>query len=72
MTQMATPVALATLDDLIQQAGGGDPIRVAVVNAAQAAVLETLREAASRCSSAAPPRSSRPPRRSGGTSIHKR
>ncbi len=40
MTQTATPVALATLDDLIQRAGGGNPIRVAVVNAAQAAVLE--------------------------------
>ncbi len=36
---------LATLDDLIQQAREGDPIRVAVVNAAQAAVLETLRDA---------------------------
>lgn len=35
----------ATLDDLIQQARGEDPIRVAVVNAAQAAVLKTLREA---------------------------
>lgn len=46
MTQTATPVALATLDDLIQRADGGNPIRVAVVNAAQAAVLETLREAA--------------------------
>ncbi len=37
---------LATLDDLIQQARGGEPIRVAVVNAAQGAVLETAREAA--------------------------
>ncbi|MCH4562560.1 bifunctional enoyl-CoA hydratase/phosphate acetyltransferase [Halomonas sp. EGI 63088] len=46
MTKTATPVALATLDDLVQQARGGDPIRVAVVNSAQAAVLETLREAA--------------------------
>ncbi len=36
---------LATLDDLVQQARHGDPIRVAVVNAAQAAVLETLRDA---------------------------
>ncbi|SHF67333.1 phosphate acetyltransferase [Modicisalibacter ilicicola DSM 19980] len=36
---------LATLDDLVQQARGGDPIRVAVVNAAQSAVLETLQEA---------------------------
>jgi len=51
MTQTATPVALATLDDLIQRAGGGNPIRVAVVNAAQAAVLETLREAARELSS---------------------
>lgn len=36
---------LAMLDDLVQQARDGDPIRVAVVNAAQAAVLETLRDA---------------------------
>lgn len=43
MNTMAQP--LATLDDLIQQARGTTPIRIAVVNAAQAAVLETLREA---------------------------
>ncbi|SHF82146.1 MULTISPECIES: bifunctional enoyl-CoA hydratase/phosphate acetyltransferase [Halomonadaceae] len=36
---------LATLDDLVQQARDGDPIRVAVVNAAQASVLETLHDA---------------------------
>lgn len=36
---------LATLDDLVQQARDGEPIRVAVVNAAQTAVLETLRDA---------------------------
>ncbi|HSH49879.1 MAG TPA: bifunctional enoyl-CoA hydratase/phosphate acetyltransferase [Halomonas sp.] len=44
MTKMPLP-GLATLDDLIQQARDGDPIRVAAVNAAQAAVLETLRDA---------------------------
>ncbi len=32
MTQTATPVPLATLDDLVQQARGDDPIRVAVVD----------------------------------------
>lgn len=37
MTHIAVQ-RLATLDDLIQQARDGDPIRVAVVNAAQAAV----------------------------------
>lgn len=44
MTTMAAQRP-ATLDDLIQQTRGTAPIRVAVVNAAQAAVLETLREA---------------------------
>lgn len=43
-----SPQRLATLDDLIQQARGGAPIRVAVVNAGQAAVLKTLRDAARR------------------------
>lgn len=37
---------LATLDDLVRRARGDQPIRLAVVNAAQGAVLETLREAA--------------------------
>ncbi|MCO6439907.1 MAG: bifunctional enoyl-CoA hydratase/phosphate acetyltransferase [Nitrococcus mobilis] len=35
----------ATLDDLVQRARGAGPIRIAVVNAAQEAVLSTAREA---------------------------
>ncbi|ATJ83349.1 bifunctional enoyl-CoA hydratase/phosphate acetyltransferase [Halomonas beimenensis] len=47
MTNAGSPIVLSTLDDLIQTARGSTPIRVAVVNAAQTAVLETLREATS-------------------------
>ncbi|XKE44195.1 bifunctional enoyl-CoA hydratase/phosphate acetyltransferase [Halomonas organivorans] len=47
MTTAGSPVALGTLDDLIQTARGSPPLRIAVVNAAQTAVLETLREATS-------------------------
>ncbi|MEL7968172.1 bifunctional enoyl-CoA hydratase/phosphate acetyltransferase [Vreelandella neptunia] len=53
MTETSEPLALVTLDDLIQQARDTAPIRIAVVNAAQTAVLETLRDA-SRLGLAAP------------------